>query len=489
MMRAASPRAALVFIAAALLAAGCTLGPEATRPPSATADAESYANAAPSDVAMPELGRWWMRLGDPATTELVEEALANNTDLRAAAARVLEARAALGIARGARLPSVDASLDADRSQRTFDFGGDRFSVISTTYTLQGTASWQLDLFGKLRRQQEAAWYGLLANEASRDAVLHSVIAEVVRTRVELATLDRRLEVARERTASFERTLDLVESRFDSDLADALEVEAARESLAQSRAAEPELVYRRAAARHALDVLLGRRPGATQADTIDLAPLPPRDRPPTGVPVALLDRRPDLRATELVAMARQAEIGVALAELYPDVSISAGLGYQSSQLNELIDPASEIWTIAGNLATKIFRGGALRAGVDAAEARAEEAAAEYAGAVLRALREVEDALVRDGTAWESHAHQRDRVAAAREAVRYADLRYEAGLESLLDVLDQRRRRFDAEDALLRTQQTLWDARIGLILALGGDWKTDSLSPAERAEARSATRISE
>jgi multidrug efflux system outer membrane protein len=464
-----------------LFVAGCTLGRDAVRPVNAASEAASFANAGPADEVLPALDRWWERLGDPATAALVEQALANNADLRAAAGRVLEARAALGIARGERLPAVDLSLDADRSQRTFDFSGERFSIASSTYTLRGTARWQLDLFGKLRRQQEAQWYRLLASEASRDALLQSVIAEVVRARSEVATLERRAEVARSRSESFARTAELVESRVGSDLASGLDLEAARESLAESRAAEPELEYRLAAARHALDVLAGRRPGRPGTASVGLAPLPPRQRPPVGVPLALLDRRPDLRSTELASMARQAEIGVALAELYPDLTIDAGAGLQSSSFDELFDFSSDIWSIAGSLATKIFRGGTMRAGVDAAEARAEIAAAEYAGAVLGAMREVEDALVRDRTAWESYGHLEARLSSARSAASYADARYEAGLESLLDVLEQRRRSYAAEDALLQMQQTLWDARLGLILALGGDWHASAVEAAAQPEA--------
>ncbi len=470
-MRGATKRTVLAGVAV-LASLACTLGPEAVRPPVPVAPGDAFVGAAPHEAdAEPVVAEWWAQIGDDDVSALVREALDNNLDLRVAAARVLEARAGLRAARGARLPEAGAAFDVDRAQRTFDFGGDRFSVRTTTYTVEGSVRWQLDLFGKLRRQQEAQWYRLLASEAAERAVVHSVIAEVVRTRALLASLDQRLAIASERSESFETTARLVQARVTSELADELSLRAAQDNLAESRAREPGLVEQRQAARHALDVLVGRRPGTGAAPGAGLALHPPRERPPAGLPVGLLDRRPDLQQTELVARTRQAEIGVALADLYPDLSIGGGAGFQSGSLADLLDSQSEVWSIFGGIAQKIFQGGALRAEVDASKARAEAAAAEYGAVVLAALREVEDALVRDRTLWERHDHLVAQVTAAREAERLATMRYDAGLTDLLDLLETKRRRFDAEDQLAAARQDLWDARVDLVLALGGDWNRE------------------
>lgn len=460
---------------AVLFVGGCTVGPEPVRPVSIADDAERFVSAPATEaervMAVPELDRWWQQFDDPVTNELVEKALAQNTDLRAAAARVMQARAVLGVAAGRRWPAVDTSFGRDRNQRTFDFGdfgGGRQSALTTTYTLDAAASWQLDLFGRLRRQQEAEWYRLLASEADREAVLHSIVAEVVRLRALIASIDRELEIARARAESFHQTHELIQQRFDENLANALELRAAEENLAQSRAQIPPLEADSRLAHHALDVLLGKQPGTGEPLPSTLAPLPPQDSPPVGVPAALLDRRPDLRNTALRARAEQAEIGVAIAEMFPDLTLGASGGYQASDLNDLIDPAGQVWSLLLQAAMPVFRGGALRANVDRARAEAEVVASEYATQVLIAIREVEDALVRQETTWRRYAHLSEQVEAVRESLALAEQRYDSGLESLLDVLDVQRRRFDAETALVRAQQTLWESRISLCLALGGRW---------------------
>jgi multidrug efflux system outer membrane protein len=467
----------VVALALALLAAACTVGPGPRRPESVVDEASRFVHTDSDRPQAAEVGPWWETFDDAVTTRLVERAIEHNTDLRAAAARVMAARGALRVATGQRLPQIDAALTTDRSQTNFKFEQERFTVQSTTIRLRGSVVWQADLFGRLRRQEQAAWYRLLASDASREAVLHSVVAEVVRTRAQISTLERLLDVARQRVESFERTFALTQQRFEHELASGLELEATRENLEQSRAELPELRYRLQQARHAMDVLTGRQPGGGDPLPESLGELPPTSPPPVGVPAKLLDRRPDLRASDLRARARQAEIGVAIADLFPDLTIRGGYGFQSSGFGELIAPESEIWSFITETVAKIFRGGALRGRVDQARAEAEVVAAEYATAVLQALREVEDALVREQTARERHERILRRLTAARAAERLAEQRYRHGIQSLLDLLETRRRRYAAEAELLDVRQILWNARVDLFLALGGDW---SETPKDDAE---------
>jgi len=474
---------------------GCTLGPDPERPESAATQVSRFVNGPTPQPATqpatqseappkpPEVDHWWRAFGDPVTNRLVQRALAHNTDLRQAAARVMEARAALGVATGQRWPQVDSGFSRNRTQSTFDFGDGRQSVIRTTYTLDANVSWQADLFGRLRRQQDAAEYRLLASRANRAGVLHTVVSEVVRLRTQIASLQQQLQIARNRTQSFQQTYELIQQRAKQELTNALEVRTAKENLAQSRAQIPGLRYQLRSARYALDVLLGRPPATGPKLAETLPALPPEPVPSTGVPAGLLDRRPDLRNTALRARAEQAEIGVAIARLYPDLTLSASGGYQSSELEDLIDHNGQIWSLLMDVAMPIFQGGAGGANINQARAQARAVAAAYAGEVLDAMREVEEALTRTQTTRQRVEHLKQQVQQARRSAELAQQRYDQGLINLLDVLEIQRRRFEAETALVQARQTLWEARVNLYLALGGDW----VDPAARQPAtQPATR---
>jgi multidrug efflux system outer membrane protein len=457
----------LALVAAA--SAGCTLGPEPARPASAADEAASYVHES-ADPPMPSTGGlWWQRFGDRATTELVRMALQHNTDLHVAAARVLESQALLRAAGGVRLPQVGSGLSVNRQRNSFvlpEIG--RISPESTTWGADLDISWQADLFGKLKRTRQSAWASLLAEKAGRDAVLHTVVASVVRTRVLVATTQRALTIARDIRTSWESTANTVERRYLSGLVGPVDLYLARENLASARAAEVALEGQVETAMNALDVLVGRRPG-TGVELPDTLPrLPDLDRVPTGLPAELLDRRPDLRQSELRLAASTYGIGVALADLYPSLSLTASGGYRSDTLETLVSSDTVIYNAVASLIAPIFTGGQRRAGVDAARARAEQAAASYAGAVLRALREVEDALVLEQSIREQLVHTEQRVRDARAADRLARDRYQRGVETLLRVLETERRVRLAEESWITTQASLWNARIGLFLSLGGDW---------------------
>lgn len=470
------------YLAMGVMAAvlgGCTLGPEPQRPANVADNADRFVNTTANEAAEANLVEWWKRFDDPVIDELVTQALEHNTDLRAAVARVTESRALLGAAVGQRLPQVSVGSGFDRRQTVTDVGNRRVRNLGNTYSVSGMVSWQVDVFGKLRRQQEAAAAELNATEADRQAVLHSVIAETVRLRSQIATLQKALQLTRDDTTNWRRTHDIIERRYQRGVATALDLRLANENLAASRAAEPEAEYQLRVARHALDVLLGRQPGTGEEPEQTLSDLPPLAAPPVGLPVSLLDRRPDLRSSELRTGAATLGIGVALADLYPDLTISAGGGWQASRLHQLDDPQSFVWSLLVEAGWKVFAGGSLRANVDAAKARAEGAAAQYAGSVLGALKEVEDSLVREETARRRYADVQSRVDEALAAEKLADDRYQRGVESLITVLETERRRRLAQRDLLAMRQTVWEARINLILALGGDWQNEPLDKAGRS----------
>jgi len=459
------PAAALALA----VAAGCTLGPDPGRAPRTAADGAGRWAGAPPTEAQPD-DAWWTRFGDPVTSQLVRRALEANPDVHAAAARVLEAEARLAQATGARWPQADVTGTASRTKFSFVLPRiGRVGIYSTTFNEQLQVSYQLDLFGRLRRTAQAAWAELLATEADRRAVINSLVAQVIRTRVEIATLERRLEVARRAAASWRASEESTRARYEAGLADAAELASVRAGRAAAEAAVPRLERALAEARTALDVLVGRRPGSAAPPPPTLPDLPDLEPVPAGVPAALLDRRPDLVAARQRFAAATARIGVALAALYPSLTITASGGVVGDRIQDLTDSAGLIYSAALNLLQPLFRGGQLRAEVRAARARAEQAAATYAGAVLRAMKEVEDALAAEDALRRELASAEAAREAAADAERLARWRYERGLVDLPQLLAAQRQLAAAEDALLLARQAIWEARVALHLALGGDWE--------------------
>jgi len=466
----------LFFVLGCALYAGCLVGPEYSRPetPAETTGAYFYAGANKQDVNdFADADRWWEGFGDPTTAELVRQALENNYDIKAAAARVLQAQAALAEMRGRQWPDVSYNLSRDRSKRSFNmgsgpFGGGRFSVMSTTWSQDITVNYMLDLFGKLKHTERAAWADMLASEASEQALTNSIIAGVINTRINIATIQRRLSIARANTESRQRTLEIVERRYAQGLVGPVDIRLARENLAASKAAEPAVELSLITARHALDVLLARPPGSSEDLPETLAELPDLEPVPIGVPARLLDRRPDVKVAELALRSANERIGVSIAQLYPDLSLSANIGANGDQWRDIWESYSETYALLMRLAQPIFRGGQIRAQIDAAKARYAELAANYAGTVLTAMREVEDALVSEQMLQNQLQHTEVRFREAQAAEELSRQRYQQGLTGFLVVLETERRRRIAEEQLTILKGRIWATRVNLYLALGGDW---------------------
>ncbi|MCG6948007.1 MAG: TolC family protein [Acidobacteria bacterium] len=461
---------------ALLLAVGCTLGPDPERPATAADVSDGFVHASGADAKpLPEVTPWWQEFGDETTTVLVELALANNPDLRAAAARVLEAEAGLRRAGGAMWPQVGYGAGGTRQKMSFVLPGTgRREIFSTTYSYDLNVSWQADFFGRLKRTRQASWASLLAEEASREAVIHSVVGAVVRARVLVATAGWALDINRDITESWQSTLSTVERRYRAGIADAVEVHLARENLASARASEAVIAAQLEQAKLALDVLVGRRPGSG-GDLPDTLPrLPSLDPVPVGLPAQLLDRRPDLRQAEMQLAAATYGVGAAIATLYPDLSLTGSAGGRSDTLADLTSVDGIVYNAIASLVGPIFSGGQRRADVDAARARAEQATALYAGAVLNALRDVEEALVLSEASQRNREFSDQRVEEARAADRLAKERYQRGVGGLLTVLETERRLRLAEQANLAATADVWSSRIDLFLSLGGDWSTDTPS---------------
>ena len=466
----------LFFVLGCAMYAGCKVGPEYSRPetPAETSGAYFHAGANKQDVNdFADADRWWEGFGDPATAQLVRRALENNYDLKAAAARVLQAQASLAEMSGRQWPDVSYNLSRDRSKRSMNlgdgpFGSGRFSIMSTTWSQDITVNYILDLFGKLKHSERAAWADMLASEASEQALTNSIIAGVISSRINIATIQRRLSIARANTESRQRTLSTVERRYEQGLVGPVDIRLARENLAASKAAEPAVELSLITARHALDVLLARPPGSSEDLPETLEELPDLKPVPIGVPARLLDRRPDVKVAELALRSANERIGVSIAQLYPDLTLTGSYGANGDEWRDIWESYSETYGLLMRLAQPIFKGGQIRAQIDAAKARYAELAANYAGTVLVAMREVEDALVSEQMLQKQLQHTEHRFREAKAAEELSRQRYQQGLTGFLVVLETERRRRIAEEQLTILKGRIWTTRVNLYLALGGDW---------------------
>ena len=459
--------------------AGCAAGPDFERP--ATAPELPARWAAQEDADRPaETGgieaRWWEGFHDPALNDLVDEALANNADLEAAAARVLEAQASVGGATSALLPSLSLGATASRSHTSSDlttFPG--LQLTNNTYNVSGTVTWEADLWGKLRRGRESALAGLLASEQDRHWLAQSLTANVTLAWLQVQELRMQIELNERTVASYRENTQTVGDRYRRGLVSSLDLQLARQNLAAAQAAAPPLRQQLAEARRRLEVLAGRYPAGSvisQAGPTKLPePLPPV---PTGLPSALLDRRPDLLAAEARLHAATAGIGQAKAALFPRFALTAEGGSTTREFSNLLTDPTRAWSLVGNLVMPLINRGATQAQIHAAEARARQAVAAYRSVVLSALAEVENALDRDRNLADQEQLLIDSVVQARSSLDLAEDRYARGLDSLLMLLDTQRRLLSAESQLLSTQRARRAARVQLILALGGPW-TDPAAP--------------
>ena len=448
----------------------------------------TYAPAAYlEDGDVNSIDTWWQRFGDETTNELVLQALKNNHDLGAAAARVLEAEAILAEISGQKLPSISYGLDFTRSKSSFNFGGGRISPLSTTWSQSFSITYVLDLFGKLRHNERAAWNDMLGVKENGKAVINSVISSVIISRTNIATLQRELGIAKANTENWQRNYELINRRYERGLVGPLDVRLARENLASSKAAKIRVKLSLIHARNAMDVLLGQRPGSGEKLPETLADLPDLSAVGVGIPASLLDRRPDVRSAELALKAANERIGVSVAQLYPDLTLSASYGRSADRFGDIFKPETEIYSAIMHLAQPIYMGGQLKARVRASKAKYAELAAIYAKTVLVAMREVEDALAKDQLLQERFEQLSKRFKEAEAAYAIANKRYMRGVEPMITVLETERRKRIAETELNLVKGNLWLGRIELFLALGGDWEVPVSDKAGEEEFRAITTI--
>ena len=452
-------------LCAALLTACKTIGPDYERP---KVDAPStwrinYEQAA--DVANT---KWWEQFGDPVLNQLIEEALRANPDLRAAAARVDQFIGALTSARSQYYPQVGYSFDASRNRAT-ERGFPSFGGGDPYYNLyQGAlnASWQIDLFGRVQRQSEAAQARVYASEQGRRGVVLSIATSVAAAYVILRAFDQQLDIARGTAQLYAQTVNLFDLRFKGGVVSKVEVTQVESQYQQALASIPAIEEQIATQENLISILLGRNPGAIPRGKTIMELVPPRV--PADLPSALLERRPDILQAEQNLVATNADIGVARSLYYPTISITGILGSISTAFSDFLSGPARIATIAAGLSGPIFTGGSIEGQVATAEASQREALAFYERTILNAFRETNDALVGSIKKRQETENQTRRVVALREYARLARLRFEEGATSYQEVLFADNELFSAELVAVRTQADGYLRLVDVYKSMGGGW---------------------
>lgn len=475
----AGPVARAAALACAVLAAvGCTaVGPNHGRP--ATALPAAFPGQ-PEQAAPLVPARWWALYGDPVLAPLVDEALARNADVRAAAARVDETEAVLAQARAALIPQVDLQGSASRTRAT-QVGAVPLPVtapvIQDSQRLVLSTSFEIDFWGRLRRADEAARAQALGSRYAQAVVATTLAGATAQSYFALRSLDAQAQATAETVAAREATLDLATRRAQAGVASDLDVAQAAGALADARVQRAELRRQRALVEHQLAVLTGR-PGATlpPAEGFSAMPVPPV--PPAGLPSSLLDRRPDVLQAEQALAAATALIGVAKAAEYPTFSLTAFLGGQAADLGNVLSGGGRVGQLGASVFWPVIDAGRYAARTREAQARAEQAAAAYEKTVQTAWREVADALENVAAATRSEADVQARLAAARDALRLVQLRYGAGYSGYLEVLDAQRTLNAAELAAIQNRQARLATSVELMKALGGGWEASAAAGTRR-----------
>jgi len=463
------------FVISTLLLAGCAVGPNYKRPQVAVPRQWTVAAARGTAATPIEKDDWWSSFQDPELNSLVERSAKQNLDLKLALERVQEARAARGVARSGYFPSIDGAASATRNrQRIIVPAGPQKSavIVPVEYNnFQGgfAASWELDVFGGIRRSVQAATADMTAAEENRRDVLIILLGDVGRVYAQLRGFQRRLEIANKNIKTQQETLDLTSARAKAGLATELDVSRAAAQLESTKAVVPTLLSGIDVSIHRLSVLLGEEPGALRSELENASPIPAAAPDvEVGLPSDLLKRRPDIRRSEAQLVAATARIGEAKADLFPHFVLTGAAGRQASQLHDITLGAGNFFSAGPGISLPLFTGGRIRSNIAVQDARQREALISYRSSVLNALEEVQNALVN----YAQEQERRDRLNEAAQqsqlAVDLAAEQYKAGLTDFLAVLDAQRELYADEDQAVQSQTSVATNVIGLYRALGGGW---------------------
>jgi multidrug efflux system outer membrane protein len=461
-------RSLLAVLASCSLLTGCTVGPNYHRPavqsPAAFRDLANNPQAQAQTASYADL-KWWQVFQDPQLQELIRTALKQNYDLQIATERINAARGELAVTRSSQFPQVQGNAN---------FSGGKESNFQTRFnflTLAADAAFQLDLFGKLRRATEASRAELLATEDARQTVILTLVSDVASDYFALLQTDLQLQISRETVKTQEDSVKLTNLRLDHGVATKLDVLQSQQVLDSALASIPDLERQIAQEENAISILLGNYPQAVPRGLALVEQKLPPEVPP-GLPSTLIERRPDIREAEQILVAANAEIGVAKAEFFPQISLTGGGGGafgRSSAFSSLMSSHLGTWSYGAQVSQPIFTAGALRGNLKVAESQHKQALLGYQQTIQRAFGDVSDALIGYQKFHEVRLRQEDTVADLRESVRLSNLRYTGGTTTYLEVLDGQRSLFSAELTLAQARGTEYQSLVQLYRSLGGGWQ--------------------
>ena len=465
----------------AVMVGGCALGPDYERPPVAEPDSfRMQQGVSLEEVSLADLG-WWELFQDENLQALIRKALVENTDVRIAVARVREARALLAATGADQFPRIDGKSTIQRNQtsqarvRQFGLPGNIPQIPATNqFVATADLSFELDLWGRLRRATEAAQADLLARESARRTVVLTLVSDLAQAYFELQELDAELELAKRTLETRQEALDLTRLRKLVGQRSTLDIRRADQDVARARAVIPDLERQIGQKEHQLSLLMGRNPAPIiRGTSLRDQPLPPAV--PAGLPSALLERRPDIVEAEQRLVAANAKIGVAKAAFFPQISLTGNFGAQSLQFSELFAGYSRVWLFGPTMTVPLFDAGRNLANLEVTRAQQAQAQASYERTIQQAFREVEDALLAHQKIREIRTERERTVGLSREAVELARLEYLNGKTSYLEVLTVQREALNAETALAQTQRNHLLAVVQLYKSLGGGWTPQPVSP--------------
>jgi multidrug efflux system outer membrane protein len=453
-------------LATTLMLSGCLLGPNYSRQPVETPATYRFPAGEVADTANSE---WWKQFQDPVLDELIETALANNKDVKIAAARIDQFMGQFVTTRAALFPQLSAGATAAR-QRASQAGPQPslagFGPVYNDYEVSISAAWELDVFGRIRRLTEAARANLLSSVEGRRATILSLVASVASSYLNLRSLDKQLEIAKATTRSRDESVHVFTLRFEGGEVSQMELAQSQSEYEASLATIPQLEVSIAQQEDALSVLLGDNPGPIlRGRTLGEMTTPVI---PAGLPSDLLERRPDLLQAEQDLIAANALIGAARALYFPQISLTGLFGTASGQFSSLFTGPSRVWSFAGQITQPIFTAGNIAGQVQSAQAQQQAALLTYQKAIQVAFQEVDDALISSQKLHEQLEVQGRQVTALSTYSRLARARYEGGYTSYIEVLDAERSLFNAQLAQTQTQAAALVSFVTLYKVTGGGW---------------------
>jgi multidrug efflux system outer membrane protein len=449
---------------------GCTVGPRYKRPPVDVPTAHRGIDQEdPGQTGAASLAdqKWWELFQDKELQQLIHTALEQNYDVRIAATRILEAQAQLGIIRSNQFPQVNAG-STTAIQRIPAQASLPVATNGSATQLSVSAAWELDFWGKFRRATEAARANLLASEWAKQQVISTLISNVATAYFQLRELDLELEISRETLTSRRDSLKLTQLLADHGATSMLDVRQAEQLVYTAAEQVPDLERRIQQQENLISTLLGKNPGPVTRG-LKLTEQPHIPQVPAGLPSALLERRPDIREAEEQLVAANAQIGVAKAAYFPQITLTGDAGYQSAAITNLFNGPGGFFSLAGALTQPLFAGGKISSGVKLTEAQKEEAVLTYKQTIQQAFQDVSDSLIGYEKDQEFRQQQQLLTNAAGDAAHLSDVRYKGGATSYLEVLTNQTNYFSAQLNLAQAQLNELNALVQLYRALGGGWQ--------------------